>query len=195
VRYNSSKNTIKQLRKIFPKKALVIGILSVVVVFGVAHILTYNTMMMDGSAMWPTIKNSDLIRYDNTDFNDIVVGDIIIYERDYSTHKFWVHNVIEIGQNDHVITQNEEKSNRHYVPSHEYVGKVVSITGGGELFRIFQGSSFYLLITVAFFTSITGGGELFRIFQGSSFYLLITVAFFTSIIIIWNNNRRTNEDD
>ena len=168
VRYNSSKNTIKQLKKIFPKKALVIGILSVVVVFGVAHILTYNTMMMDGSAMWPTIKNSDLIRYDNTDFNDIVVGDIIIYERDYSTHKFWVHNVIEIGQNDHVITQNEEKSNRHYVPSHEYVGKVVSITGGGELFRIFQ---------------------------GSSFYLLITVAIFTPIIIIWNNNRRTNEDD
>lgn len=34
-RTNSSKNTIRQLRKIFPKKALLIGILSVVVIFGV----------------------------------------------------------------------------------------------------------------------------------------------------------------
>lgn len=166
-RTNSSKNTIRQLRKIFPKKALLIGILSVVVIFGVVHILAYNTMIMSGNAMWPTIKNLDIIRYDNTDFDDVVVGNIIVYERDYSTHQFWVHKVVEIGKNDVLIVENEEKSKRHYVPSHEYVGKIVSITEGGEFLRIFQ---------------------------GPQLILLLTIAFFTPIIIIWNNNRGIKDD-
>ena len=148
---NTSKNStdFSALKRIFGKKAILVGVIVAISIFGVIHALSYNVVIMSTEGMEPIIQKNDLVYYEKTPFNQIEIGDLIVYE---NRGLIWVHQVIEDGVIE-VIVQNSYDE-RNFVGSYQYMGKVTSITPDTGISSIAKPHIVMILMTIGFFIPI-----------------------------------------
>jgi len=144
----------RDLKKSPTLKGTIIGIIAVSIIYGSIWGLTYQAFVMSNDAMAPTINKYDLIRYDNTPFDEIQVNDIIFYS-DPIDPKTLVHKVIQVDSSKVPRTLtviSEENIAPHLIVLEEqYIGKLDSIIeGAGYYTRILDPKVIVIILISAF---------------------------------------------
>jgi len=144
----------RDLKKSPTLKGIIIGIIAVSIIYGSIWGLNYQAFVMTNDAMAPTINKGDLIRYDNTPFDEIQVNDIIFYS-DPINPKTLVHKVISVDSSKVPRTLTVKSladiAPHLLVPEDQYIGKLDSvIEGGGFFVRIISPGILIGILLVAF---------------------------------------------
>ncbi|MEM3403172.1 MAG: signal peptidase I [Nitrososphaeria archaeon] len=121
------------------KKALnILEDIVLVVLFASLILLLFSAILgyspfyyVEGISMHPTIENGDLIIIDWTRFEDLKVGDIIVFKRPLLDDKV-VHRIVDVrninGERVFITKgDNNQVPDSNYVKSDNYVGKYVGI--------------------------------------------------------------------
>ncbi len=145
----------RDLKKSPTLKGIIIGIIAVLIIYGAAMGLTHQAFRMSNDAMSPTINEGDLIRYDNTPFDEIQVNDIIFYSDPKETPETRVHKVISVDSSKlprTLTVKSEADIAPHLIVTEEqYIGKLDSvIEGGGFFVRILSPGIFIGILIIAF---------------------------------------------
>jgi len=133
-------------------KGTIIGIIAVSIIWGLSFSFTYQAFVMTNDAMAPTINEFDLIRYEQTPIDEILLDDIVVYTDLSGQNKIMVHKVTGITYTDPLTLKvmSEASPTTHLVTEEHYVGKITSIeAGGGKINQIF-----IVILIVAFVTPI-----------------------------------------
>lgn len=104
----------------------------------------FNTCV--GPSMYPTLKSGDgLILYTYTSFDDVNIGDIIIYPHPEKPFDV-VHRIIKKKDNE-VITRgdNNNKIDPYFIEYESIIGKVISAKRESRSFELLSGRRGYLL--------------------------------------------------
>ncbi len=123
----------RSLRKSPILKGTIIGIIAVSIIGGLFFSYTYQAFVMTNDAMAPTINKWDLIRYQQTPFEDIRLNDIVVYRDPFDPDKILVHKVMTIKNIPHrdLEVKSEASPELHLVSQEQYIGKITSIEAGG----------------------------------------------------------------
>jgi len=139
-------------------KGVIIGIIAVSIIFGGIFVSMYHSFVVSTSGMEPELQIFDLIRYDEIPFNEIKIGDIIVYYSPSEQDKVIVHRVSAITNEDPLTIRTKGDARPTSIPGtdfpitkEEYIGKIVTIVpGGGHIAKVFA-PPFNIIILVAAF--------------------------------------------
>ena len=147
----------RSLRKSPILKGTIIGIITVSIIGGLFFSYTYQAFVMTNDAMAPTINKFDLIRYEQTPIDEILLDDIVVYTDLSGQNKILVHKVTGITYTDPLTlkVKSEASPTTHLVTEEHYIGKITSIeAGGGKINQIFTPQINIVILIVAFVTPI-----------------------------------------
>ena len=143
-------------------KGVIIGIIAVSIIFGGIFVSMYHSFVVTTSGMEPELQIFDLIRYDEIPFNEIKIGDVIVYYSPSEQDRVIVHRVVSIIDDDPLTLKAKGDARPTSIPGtdfpiteKEYIGRVDSITpGGGHISKVFTPPLNIVIIIVAFVTPI-----------------------------------------
>jgi len=149
----------RNLRKSPIVKGTIIGIIAVSIIWGLLFSFSYQSQsyVMTNDAMAPTINKFDIIRYEQTPIDEILLDDIVVYTDLSEQNKIMVHKVTGITYTDPLTlkVKNEASPTTHLVTEEHYVGKITSIeAGGGKINQIFTPQINIVILIIAFVTPI-----------------------------------------
>jgi len=149
----------RSLRKSPILKGTIIGIIAVSIILGLLFSFSYQSQsyVMSNDAMAPTINKFDIIRYEQTPIDEILLDDIVVYTDLSEQNKIMVHKVIGITYTDPLTlkVKSEASPTTHLVTEEHYIGKITSIeAGGGKINQIFTPQINIVIMIVAFVTPI-----------------------------------------
>ena len=121
-------NVKSYLGKFFTKKGLIIGAIIAGIIFvgvlsAAMYFIEYGVFIMINDAMSPLIKQNDFVFYDDTPFNQVNTGDVILY---YDSGKVWVHKVIK-DEITRLVVKSNQSFIEHDVSYTQYIGKVTKV--------------------------------------------------------------------
>jgi|SRR3972149_5304788 len=160
IKYNKAQEVpIQQRIKKSPfLQGLLIGIVVVVLFWGIFSAIVSNTFYMSNNALTPDVNEGDLMHYQRIPFSQIKVGDIIAFipsDKELTTK---VGKVRSITTNDPITIKTSSNANPNLfseVKEQAYIGKITSITPqGGYVLRIFTGLNFLGITGALFVTPI-----------------------------------------
>ena len=134
-------------------RGTIIGIITVLVLWGFLFSFTYHSYVMVNDAMEPTIKKWDLIRYAQSPIEDIKVNDIVVYRDSFDQNKIWVHKVTLVKNFPNIVLEvkSEASPQLHLVNQEQYIGKITSIESGtGKITQILNPPIIIVTVIVAF---------------------------------------------
>jgi len=115
-------------------KGVIIGIIAVSIIFGGIFVSMYHSFVVSTSGMEPELQIFDLIRYDEIPFNEIKIGDIIVYYSPSEQDKVIVHRVSAITNEDPLTIRTKGDARPTSIPGmdfpiteEEYIGKVAYV--------------------------------------------------------------------
>jgi len=139
-------------------KGVIIGIIAVSIIFGGVYLSLSQSFVVSTSGMEPALEVFDLIRYNKVPFNEIKVGDIIVFYSPSEQDKVTVHRVDAIINEDPLTIRAKGDARPTSIPGtdypiteEEYIGRIDSIfPGGGYISRVYTPSLSIFIIIVAF---------------------------------------------
>lgn len=141
------------LRKSPILKGVIIGIILIVIFWGIFGLVGYQTFSMANDALSPDVMKGDLMHYQRIPFNEIKVDDIIAFipsAKDEIGAKVGKVRIIDSG--NYVQTSSNANPNTlSQVYEKDYVGKIISITSqGGGIMTVYS-APYHLVITAVLF--------------------------------------------
>jgi len=134
-------------------KGVIIGIILIVIFWGIYGLALSQTFYMVSDALSPDVMKGDLMHYQRTPFNEIKVGDIIAFipsDKDEFETKVGIVRII--GTGSYVQTSNNVNPNTlSSVFEKDYVGKITSITSQGWISTVYSTPYYLLIITAVLF--------------------------------------------
>ena len=142
----------RNLKKSPILKGVIIGIILIVIFWGIYGLALSQTFYMTNDALSPDVMKGDLMHYQRTPFNEIKVGDIIAYiPSDKVEFETKVGIVRTISPFSYVQTSNNVNPNTlSSVFEKDYVGKITSVTSQGWISTIYS-APYHLVITAVLF--------------------------------------------
>jgi len=137
-------------------QGVLIGIVAVVIFWGIGGLALSQGFTMTGNALSPDVNDGDVMIYERIPFNEIKVGDIIaFYPSDKSEISAKVGIVRNVLKNlNYVETSNNENPNQmDRVDENEFVGKITNIISDGGSIRQIYSFPYHILITVILLVS------------------------------------------
>jgi len=123
----------KHKKKLEIAEDIVIVILFVGLIILLISVVLGNSpfFYVEGISMHPTLENGDLIVMDRTNFDNLKVGDIIVFDSSIYNFRI-VHRIIDIGTSNGDRILFTQGDNNHipdpsYVKRSDYIGKYVGI--------------------------------------------------------------------
>ena len=143
-------------------KGVIIGIIAVSIIFGGVYLILSQSFVVSTSGMEPALEVFDLIRSNKVPFNEIKVGDIIVFYSPSEQDKVTVHRVDAIINEDPLTIRAKGDARPTSIPGtdypiteEEYIGRIDSIIpGGGYISRVYTPPLSIFIIIVAFVTPI-----------------------------------------
>ena len=141
------RNSRKTLENYFTKKGIIIGIIIVVILFGCLVGLKHNAVLMNDDNLYPIVYAKEVIKYDNTPFNEIQDEDLIVYKTSGIT---WIRQVVGEDENGRLLVKNTVSEIEYRVGESMYVGKVTTILpeSFGYFFNV---PAWIAILTLGFF--------------------------------------------
>jgi len=134
-------------------KGVIIGIILIVIFWGISGLSFSQTFHMNNDALSPDVMKGDLMHYQRTPFNEIKVGDIIAFipsDKDEFETKVGIVRII--GTGSYVQTSNNVNPNTlSSVFEKDYVGKITSVTSQGWISTVYSDPYYLLVITAVLF--------------------------------------------
>jgi len=143
----------RNLKKSPILKGVIIGIILIVIFWGIYGLALSQTFYMINDALSPDVMKGDLMHYQRTPFNEIKVGDIIAFiPSDKVEFETMVGIVRIIGTGSYVQTSNNVNPNTlSSVFEKDYVGKIISVTSQGWISTVYSSPYHLLVITAVLF--------------------------------------------
>lgn len=140
-------NIRKTLENYFTKKGLIIGIVIIVILSACLIGLSHNAFIMVNDNLYPLVNAKEVIKYDDTPFNEIQDGDLIVYKTSGIT---WVRQVVGEDPFGRLFVKNTVSENEYRVGESMYVGKVTTILpeSFGYFFNV---PAWIAILTLGFF--------------------------------------------
>jgi len=142
----------RNLKKSPILKGVIIGIILIVIFWGIYGLALSQTFYMINDALSPDVMKGDLMHYQRTPFNEIKVGDIIAFipsDKDEFETKVGIVRII--GPGSYVQTSNNANPNTlSSIFEKDYVGKITSVTSQGWISTVYS-APYYLVITAVLF--------------------------------------------
>ena len=142
----------RNLRKSPILKGVIIGIILIVIFWGIYGLTLSHTFQMSNDALSPDVTKGDLMHYQRIPFNEIQVGDIIAFiasEKNEFVNK--VGKVRTIAQEGYVQTSSNANPNTlSAVYEKDYVGKITSVTSQGWIITVYSAPYHLVMIAVLF---------------------------------------------
>ena len=148
-RETKEKITKRDLRKSPILKGVLIGIVAVVIFWGIFSITSSQVFVMSNNALSPDVTEGQLMYYERISFEKIREGDIIAFvPSDNAEFGTKVGIVRDVPQNvDYVYTSsNANPNNFDSVDENEFIGKITSVTSDIGLRQLYS-YPYYLLLT------------------------------------------------
>jgi len=126
----------RDLRKSSILKGILIGIVAVVIFWGILSISYSQMFFMSNDALYPDVEKGQLMHYERISFENIRKGDIIAFvPSDNAEFGTKVGIVRDVPQNvDYVKTSSRaEPRNFDFVDENEFIGKITSVTSDSGL--------------------------------------------------------------
>lgn len=139
-------------------QGVLIGIVAVVIFWGIFSVIVSNTFYMSNNALSPDVNEGDLMHYQKIPLSQIKVGDIIAFippEKELTAKVGKVRSITTQGQITIKTSSNANPNSFSEVKEQVYIGKITSITPqGGYVLRIFTGLNFLGVTGAIFVTPI-----------------------------------------
>jgi len=144
----------RNLKKSPILKGVIIGIILIVIFWGIFGLFTSQTFYMINDALSPDVMKGDFMHYQRIPFNEIKVGDIIAFipsdKDEFETKKVGIVRII--GTGSYVQTSNNANPNTlSSVFEKDYVGKITSVTSSQGWISTVYSFPYYLVITAVLF--------------------------------------------
>ena len=133
-------------------QGVLIGVIAIVIFWGIFGLVFYQTFNMANDALSPDVMKGDLMHYQRIPFNEIKVGDIIAFipsDKDEFGTKVGIVRGIVPGS--YVQTSSNANPNTlSQVYEKDYVGKITSVTSQGGIITVYS-APYHLVITAVLF--------------------------------------------
>jgi hypothetical protein len=134
-----------------------IGIIAIVIFWGVFDAIYSQTFMMGNDALSPDVLQGDLMHYQRIPFNEIKEGDIIAFvpseNEEFSTKVGIIRKTFSENEFFVQTSNNANLSDITNVFDNDYIGKITSITSQGGIILTVYRPPISLLMTIILFVS------------------------------------------
>ena len=142
--------TKRKLRSSPVLQGVLIGIVAVLIFWGIFGVIFSQGFTMSNNALSPDVNQGDLMLYERIPFNEITVGDIIAFvpsdKSEFSNKVGKVRNVF-INLNYIETSNNVNPNSLERVDENEFVGKITNVVSDmGNIAQVFN-TPFNILIT------------------------------------------------
>jgi len=142
--------TKAKLKKSPALRGVLIGVIAVVVFWGIFGLFFSQGFTMANDALSPDVYEGDVMHYERIPFNEINDGDIIVFvPLEKSEFSIKVGKVRHVFQNPDFVrtSSNVTPNNMESVYEKDYIGKITSITSEDNIIMKIYSYPFHLVIT------------------------------------------------
>lgn len=143
------------LKKSPTLQGVIVGIVAVVIFWGIFSLFFSQTFYMANDALSPDIMQGDLMHYQRTPFSEIKINDIIAFipsDKEEFSAKVGIVRVV-LPERYVQTSSNANPNTMSTVFEKDYVGKISSVTSQGEMLILVYTAPYNLLITVILFVT------------------------------------------
>ncbi len=132
--------TTRKLSKSPILRGVLIGIVAVVIFWGIFGLAFSQVFVMGNNALEPDVNLSDLMYYERISFSEIKKGDIIAYVPSESEFVNKVGIVRNVFQNPNYVqtSSNANPNNLDSVDESEFIGKITSVTSENVMRQMYS---------------------------------------------------------